>query len=120
MSPINDSDVTTITELPYVLYPKRYLILTLFAFAELCNTLLYGTCNPIAKEVGAIYDISANIVTLSATLYLFMQPIAAFPASYLIMLKGNGPSIKLGTILTIAGVVCRCLVGMRYLDVVIL
>jgi hypothetical protein len=35
----------------YRLYPKRYVMLFLFTMAELCNTAVYATCNPIAIEV---------------------------------------------------------------------
>ena len=34
----------------YVLYPTRYIMLALFAMAELCNTAVYATCNPLANE----------------------------------------------------------------------
>lgn len=35
----------------YRLYPKRFVMLFLFTMAELCNTAVYATCNPIAIEV---------------------------------------------------------------------
>ena len=35
----------------YVLYPTRYIMLALFAMAELCNTAVYATCNSLANEV---------------------------------------------------------------------
>lgn len=112
----NSSDVPPISP-PYLLYQKRYVILFLFTMAEFCNTVVYATCNPIANEVlscliqlGIIYKKTADEVTLSATLYLFMHPIFTFPASYLIMYKGNAYSVKLGALLTLLGVTSRCFV----------
>lgn len=114
----SNSDAGTISN--YVLYPTRYIMLALFAMAELCNTAVYATCNPLANEVFfysnqliILYNSTADVVTLSATLYLFMHPIFTFPASFLIMKYGNASSIKLGGILTLIGVGSRCFVEKR-------
>lgn len=60
--------------------------------------------------MGAIYHQPGDVITMSATLYLFMHPAFTFPASYLIMYKGNASSVKIGAILTLIGVSLRCLV----------
>lgn len=87
--------------------------------AELCNTAVYATCNPLANELIILYNSTADIVTLSATLYLFMHPIFTFPASFLIMKYGNASSIKLGGILTLIGVGSRCFVEKSFVYVLI-
>lgn len=91
------------------LYSKRWVILFFFAMAELFNTVVYPVCTPIAPTVGKIFDLKASVVTLSATLYLFMHPLFTFPASYIIINRGVSTSIRLGTILTILGSSIRCL-----------
>lgn len=45
------SETTAPIAQTYTLYAKRYVILFLFTMAELCNTVVYATCNPIAGEV---------------------------------------------------------------------
>ncbi|CAD8153438.1 unnamed protein product [Paramecium octaurelia] len=87
--------------------------------AELCNTAVYATCNPIAVELSYIYGEEPSIVTISATLYLFMHPLSTFPASYLIMYKGSSMSVKIGSILTLLGVFSRCLVRQSFIYVLI-
>lgn len=87
----------------------RWVVLFFFAMSELLNTVVYPVCNPIAPEVGRIYGESAGVVTLTATLFLFMHPAFTFPASYTIINKGVAFSVKLGALLTIIGTSVRCL-----------
>ncbi|CAD8065070.1 unnamed protein product [Paramecium sonneborni] len=117
---INNSTISKQSmEQGYKLYQKRFIILFLFTMAELCNTAMYATCNPIAVELSNIYNESTSVVTLSATLYLFMHPLFTFPASYLIMYKGSSMSVKIGSILTLLGVFSRCLVRQSFIYVLI-
>ncbi|CAD8157072.1 unnamed protein product [Paramecium pentaurelia] len=118
--PINYSnDLKSSVQQGYRLYQKRFAILFLFTMAELCNTAVYATCNPIAVELSYIYGEDTSIITLSATLYLFMHPLFTFPASYLIMYKGSSMSVKIGAILTLLGVFSRCLVRQSFIYVLI-
>jgi FLVCR family feline leukemia virus subgroup C receptor-related protein len=86
--------------------------------SELLNTLVYPVCNPIAPAVGKIFDQSALIVAMTATMFLFMHPVFTFPASYTIINKGAAFSIKIGSLLTLLGATIRCLALIsRYFNV---
>lgn len=58
----------------YVLYKKRYVILFLFTFAELCNTVVYATCNPIATEVNYDYVIRWELYIINQVMLSLCQP----------------------------------------------
>lgn len=75
----------------YKEYGYRWIVMITFFLAILVNGIPYETCIPIAKlvifflliyfQIHNIYGVSDSVISLTATLYMFMHPIFTFLAS---------------------------------------
>ncbi len=95
----------------YVMYPQRYLVVTLFGMAQLMISVLLNTITPIAAFLAIIYDQDPVVVNLGGLLFALMHPIFTFPASYVIDQYGNRVGITVGCVLGLIGICLRMLVN---------
>ena len=68
----------------FKVYPKRYLVVFLFALAQFMTSCLINTLTPIARFLEVIYDQDPLIVNSGALLFALMYPVFTFPAAYVI------------------------------------
>ncbi len=64
----------------FKLYPKRYMVVVLFGFAQFTISVLLNTLNPIAAYLCTMYDQTSFIVNLGGLLFTLMHPVFTFPA----------------------------------------
>lgn len=103
----------------YKLYPKRFLVVALFALSQFMISVLLNTLNPIAAFLCEIYDQDPVVVNLGGLLFTLMHPIFTFPASYVIDTYGTRVGIGLGCALGILGVALRMLVNSSFAWVIV-
>lgn len=95
----------------FKVYPKRFLVVILFAFSQFTISVLLNTLNPIAAYLCTIYDQTSTVVNLGGLLFALMHPIFTFPASYVIDTYGTRTGITIGSFLGLVGVGLRMLVN---------
>lgn len=95
----------------FKVYPKRFLVVILFAFSQFTISVLLNTLNPIAAYLCTIYDQTSTVVNLGGLLFTLMHPIFTFPASYVIDTYGTRTGITIGSFLGLVGVGLRMLVN---------
>ncbi|CAD8067678.1 unnamed protein product [Paramecium primaurelia] len=95
----------------YSQYNYRWIILTCYLLVVFINGISYQTFIPNAKQFVQLYDVDEQIITLTGTIYLIMQPLFTFFASSIIVKKGFVVSTNLGVILTIVGYGIRLLIN---------
>lgn len=103
----------------FVVYPKRFLMVFLFALAQFMTSCLINTLTPIARFLEVIYDQDPLIVNSGALLFALMYPIFTFPASYVIDTYGTKVGIAVGSIFCIVGTALRMLVNSSFAWVII-
>ncbi|CAD8076178.1 unnamed protein product [Paramecium sonneborni] len=104
----------------YQQYAYRWVILICFLSVVFINGIAYQTFIPNAKQFIELYDVSEQIITLSGTIYLIMQPLFTFFASSFIVNKGFALSLNFGVLLTIVGYVIRLFINKFSFSIVIL
>ena len=103
----------------FIMYPKRYLVVTLFAFSQFMISVLLNTLNPIAAYLCDIYQQDSVVVNLGGLLFTLMHPVFTFPASYVIDTYGTKTGITVGASLALIGVSMRMLVNQSFAFVII-
>lgn len=103
----------------FKVYPKRFLVVILFALSQFTISVLLNTLNPIAVALTLIYDQSSTIVNLGGLLFTLMHPLFTFPASYVIDTYGTRIGITVGSILAIIGVALRMLINKSFAWVIV-
>ena len=103
----------------FKVYPKRFLVVTLFALSQFMISVLLNTLNPIAAYLCDIYDQHPVVVNLGGLLFALMHPIFTFPASYVIDTFGTRVGIAVGCALAILGVSMRMLVNQHFAWVIV-
>ncbi|CAD8060431.1 unnamed protein product [Paramecium primaurelia] len=104
----------------YQQYAYRWIILICFLSVVFINGIAYQTFIPNAKQFIELYDVSEQIITLSGTIFLIMQPLFTFFASSFIVKKGFALSLNFGVLLTIVGYGIRLLINKFSFSIVIL
>ncbi|CAD8166231.1 unnamed protein product [Paramecium octaurelia] len=104
----------------YQQYAYRWIILICFLGVVFINGIAYQTFIPNAKQFIELYDVSEQIITLSGTIFLIMQPLFTFFASSFIVKKGFALSLNFGVLLTIIGYGIRLFINKFSFSIVIL
>ncbi|CAK77267.1 unnamed protein product (macronuclear) [Paramecium tetraurelia] len=95
----------------YSQHTYRWIILTCYLVVVFINGISYQTFIPNAKQFVQLYNVDEQIITLTGTIYLIMQPVFTFFASSVIVKKGFAVSMSVGVILTIIGYGIRLLIN---------
>ena len=103
----------------FVVYPKRYLIVFLFALAQFMTSCLINTLTPIARFLEVIYDQDPLMVNSGALLFALMYPLFTFPAAYVIDTYGIRVGIAVGCGLCLLGTSLRMLVNSSFAWVIV-
>ena len=103
----------------FKVYPKRYLVVVLFALVQMMTSILLNTLTPIASYLSEIYDQDTVVVNLGSLLFALMHPIFTFPAAYVIDTYGTRVGIALGCALSILGTGVRLLVNQAFALVIV-
>lgn len=103
----------------FVVYPKRFFIVGIFALCQMMISILVNTMTPIAAYLTQIYNESAVVVNLGSLLFTLMHPIFTFPASYVIDTFGSRIGIGIGCSLALLGVGLRLLINEAFAWVIV-
>lgn len=98
----------------FKLYPKRFVVVTLFSLVQMMTSVLINTLTPIAKSLQTLYGQDPIIVNSGSLLFALMHPLFTFPASYVIDTYGTRMGISVGSALCLLGTALRMLVNQSF------